>query len=331
MDGRSPDFGTRIKRTAVAAVIGAGLGGAAVQHVNQSPEPTAHPPLERRVDETNVFCRQGLVELGSIMGSEDANAITDKTWKSITGVFKEGMIDRNSLKVDPWDVSCRPTLSETGVRIEGAFAGNTTQVGVHFVSNFERSPKASADGLQVEFNGRIRSSNNPIPTSSEVGVEYPRTVDAEVKYFMGKAVDSSDPDQMRKRMDEVAAVAKKLLNIPEETPFIPDRNLTGFTTFVDDSRTGYGLYVATDGDISGYTASIRVHEGLSGDERSWKDIAERHGIDPTKVSYAAFLKNAVTDLDRENTVRHFMNRPPCPGSADILRLAGQNTSYFENK
>lgn len=167
-----------------------------------------------------------------------------------------------------------------------------------------------------------------------VGLEFTRTFDAEIKYFMGKAVDSSNPEQMRGRIKELQDIARKLFKIPEETPFIPDRNLIGFTAYIDDSRTGYGLYITTSGDISGYTTSIRVHEGLSGDKNVWKEVAERHGIDPsTKVSYDTLLKTEVTKLDRENGVRRIFGRPPCPASSDILQLAGKTESaaYFSQQ
>lgn len=326
---KSPDIGATIKKTVLPVAMGVGLGIAGAQHIVSPPEPTTFP-LERRIEGdagTNALCRAGLRELESIMGTDDAEVITDKTWGSITNVFKEDFIKRDSLQLDPISLNCTPSLSETATEIEGVFEGNTPQIGVRFVSNFQNSPQGIKEKpIKLKSPVVDQKSLAKLVKIDSVSAEFTRTFDAEIKYFMGKAVDSSDPEQMRGRIKELEDIARKLINIREEALFVPDRNLSGFMTYVDDNRTGYGLYVTTSGDISGYTASIRLHEGLSGDKTAWKEVAGRHGMDPTKVSFDALLKKAVEALDRENTVRAIFKRPPCPASAEILRLAGKTES-----
>lgn len=83
---KSPDIGTRIKKAIAPTVIGVGLGIAGAQYVTQPPEATTFA-LERGIEGVagrNVLCRQSLVEIGNIMGSEDAGKIADKTWGAIT-------------------------------------------------------------------------------------------------------------------------------------------------------------------------------------------------------------------------------------------------------
>lgn len=316
--------GTVLKAGLGVAAIATGVGiGAAVYEGRQGEAPRYEGAnAEREEANANVFCKVGITELRRIMGSEELPLLEDKTWGSVTNVFSEPQVNRSTLQLDPVSLQCVPNLTTSGVEITGSLEGNAlpgraARLGVHFKTLFEALPDATARGMQLKFNKDVVSNPGGLGPLNTIGVEYPREFDADLNIFIGRAIDSSNPKQMMERMQYIQDILKGILNIPQKVEFIPTPNLTGFATMIDESRTGYGLYIATNGDIDGYTVSVRLHEGLSGDKKSWEGIAQRYELDPTKVTFAAILQKVKEDLMMKNGIREIMRKPPMPGTQAI--------------
>lgn len=331
MSRYSPEGGRArtIKKVAAGAVGVAAVATGVAVAAGQPPQPPTFPSVRSEYEkiEANPFCKLGLVELKRIMGSDEQKMLENKTWDSIGNVFNQGLISRESLSLEPISVSCNPfSLTTTSADIRGSFKGITpdgkSSLGFHFATKFQGAEKASAQGFQANFTQRVvRDSSSGIGSTDSVGIEFPRTVEAEIDYYGGKPdFGMESKEKIETRMIYLQGLLKKVLNMPENTPFIPDKNLTSFMTVINENKTGYSLFVATDGPIDGYSVHFRVFQGLAGDKDSWKDIAGRYGLDPAKVSYESLLRKVVDDLRTENTIREIMRRPEAPGTSAILAL-----------
>lgn len=271
----------------------------------------------------SILCKGSIAYLAQIMDGDSIDLLYDESWTILTGVLRDDSFARGSLRLYPWNVEpfCQGNISAEEVRMEGTLTGNTKQLGVHFEINFPRSgPNLSAQTFELQLQSAVLTEGVFGERKDSVGIGMDRTRSSlRMDYHTGEVVSSDDLEKMRQRISNIKDVLKTHLRIPESAIFIPDKHLNGITTFVNH-KTGYGLYVTTEGDIHGYTVSVRIVEALLGDEQGWRDVAQKYGVDPKYFSFPAILKGILQDLDRWNWVMGHLGQPQLPGTEDLNKL-----------
>ena len=121
-----------------------------------------------------------------------------------------------------------------------------------------------------------------------------------------------NPESMKKRFEDIQAELKRILKIPDNTPFIPEQDFNGLVTFAGN-RTGYGLYMesAREG-IDGKGVTINMTEGLLTDNLAWTNIARRYHnyVRPDQISFKEILRVALDNLEGQphsTLLRSFRN------------------------
>lgn len=236
---------------------------------------------------------------------EQFKLLKDRTWQSLSEVLNEGFFSQDSLKINQIILTRghNPKIAGEEIHIRGSLNGQasedrTSQLGVGFRVTYAKDVAYGQKPLKLNLEG------NDLTVGEELGKGL------SLDYFIGENAGEvlrhplyadvvRNPESMKKRFKDMQAELKRILKIPDNTPFIPEEDFNGLVTFVSH-RTGYGLYMesAKEG-IEGKGVTINMTEGLLTDNLAWTDVTRRYHnyVRPDQISFKEILRVALDNLE----------------------------------
>lgn len=266
---------------------------------------------------------------------EQLKKIKDRTWGSLTEVLNEGLFSKDSLKVDKLTVigGSNPKIAKEEIKIEGSLTGNSRQLGVQFSLNFAEGLENTEAGLRMDITDPKTFQSRSIVVGDRMGQKL------EISYLTGENAGDvdyptragvvRDPQDMKKRFEDITALLKKTVRIPEDTPFVPEPDFNGLATYVSQGhKIAYALFFSAR-HIDGKNVTIDLSEGIVGNDEAWRESAHQYRLLASKISFKELLAAALRDLGTNSAVytggfRYVKDAP----AAEYIRQLGEQ--YYPN-
>lgn len=277
---------------------------------------------------------------------EQLQSIKDRTWESLTKVLNEDLFSKESLNLSNFALVKGNNLqiAKEEFAIKGVLTGKSRQLGVKFSLNFAKDLNTSGEGIKFDIAENEDGQSQSVIMGDRMGQGL------EIGYFTGENAGDVDrhlmrsgivrnPQDMKKRFENVTEMLKNTLKIPQDTPFVPEQDFNGFATFVDQQigyhQIGYGLFLSSR-EIDGKSVIIKAREGMLVDNEAWRESSHQYRVVPSKISFKELVGVALTDLERNSIGLQggFRYVKDAPATEHITNLGQQylpNQAQVENR
>lgn len=234
------------------------------------------------------------------LSPEQTKLLKDRTWQSLTEVLNGDLFSEDSLTINQINLTKgnNPKIAKEDINILGTLRGYSRQLGVEFRVTYAKDVTYSQEPLKLDVGG------NTLTVGEELGKGL------KLDYFIGENAGDvlrhhyyadvvRNPESMKKRFENMQAELKRILIIPDHTPFIPEQDFNGLVTFVNH-RIGYGLYMESEKKgIDGKGVTINLTEGLLTNNLAWTNVARRYHnyVRSDQISFKEILRVALDNLE----------------------------------